>query len=662
MEPQTILVVDDDLDVREILHDILKTKGYRPLTVSTGEAALASLTQQPGVALIDVKLKESSGLDVMRKIKERAPNIECIVLTGHASQTSAIQAVNLGAYSYIVKPYEMDQLLLTIRRAMEKHTTKKTIVEQEHYFRSLLHNIHEDILVIDPNYRIVDVNRPILLTTGHHREDIIGRRCFEALHHYNMPCDDDNNPCYLQTVFETGKPQNFHHRHPQDDEEEIWIDILLSPLRNEAGEVTHVLEAMRDLTDLMEAQEELRESERRYRLLAETAQDMIIIHDLEGQISYVNQAVVRALGLAKEEILGTTITQFIPTSELATLHQRRAQRAGGDRERLRYETEFVSREGRRTPVEVVSSPMLQDHEIQNVLIVARDISERKEAEAELQRHRERLEEIIAERTGELEARVSEVERLNKAMTNLLEDLQASNRRLERTSARLKAVNEELNDFAYVVSHDLKAPLRGITQLSNWLITDHAGDLNEDGLRMLNLLMGRAKRMHDLIEGILRYSRVGRVQERRKEIDLNALVADILDLLAPPDHIEVTVASELPTVWGEETRFRQVFQNLLSNAIKFLDKPRGRIALQSTDQGDVWRFSVTDNGPGIAAKYYDKVFQMFQTLAPRDEYESTGVGLPLVKKIVESWGGQIWLESTVGEGSTFYFTVPKSGEA
>jgi signal transduction histidine kinase len=248
------------------------------------------------------------------------------------------------------------------------------------------------------------------------------------------------------------------------------------------------------------------------------------------------------------------------------------------------------------------------------------------------------------------------------MTNLLEDLQASNRRLERTSAQLKAANEELNDFAYVVSHDLKAPLRGIIQLSNWLSDDYADALDAEGQEMLGLMVGRARRMHDLIEGILQYSRVGRIHEREKEIDLNALVRDVLDLLAPSEDITVEIPSNMPTLRGAETRFRQVFQNLLSNAFKFLDKPQGQVTIICEEQDGAWLFGVADNGPGIAEKYYDKVFQMFQTLAPRDEYESTGVGLALVKKIVETWGGRIWLDSTVGEGSTFYFTFPKTADA
>lgn len=662
MSSESILIVDDDRNIRKTLSDVLRTKGYHPITAQTTEAVLDNLSEEPALALIDIRLEEGSGLDLIQNINERSPDTECIVLTGYASQASAIQAVNLGAYSYIEKPFDMEHLLLTIQRALEKRAARRATIEQERYFRSLLENIQEDILVIDQNYYIVDVNRDELLTTGHSRDEIVGKRCFEVLHQQNIPCADQSERCQLLTVFETGETRSFHHLHKKKDGEEIWVDILLSPLRNEDGEITHVLEAMRDVTDMMEMQANLRQSERRYRLLAETAQDMIIIHDLTGSISYFNEAALQSLGYDRQEILGASVTQFLPQSEIPTLQERRAQREQGNRERFRYETEIIDSDGTHIPIEVVASPIVQEGKIESILLVARDITQRKKTEAELRNYQERLEDAIAERTNELQERVSDVERLNRAMTNLLEDLQASNRRLERTSAQLKAANEELNDFAYVVSHDLKAPLRGIIQLSNWLSDDYADALDAEGQEMLGLMVGRARRMHDLIEGILQYSRVGRIHEREKEIDLNALVRDVLDLLAPSEDITVEIPSNMPTLRGAETRFRQVFQNLLSNAFKFLDKPQGQVTIICEEQDGAWLFGVADNGPGIAEKYYDKVFQMFQTLAPRDEYESTGVGLALVKKIVETWGGRIWLDSTVGEGSTFYFTFPKTADA
>jgi signal transduction histidine kinase len=133
------------------------------------------------------------------------------------------------------------------------------------------------------------------------------------------------------------------------------------------------------------------------------------------------------------------------------------------------------------------------------------------------------------------------------------------------------------------------------------------------------------------------------------------------MIAPPDHIRVTVDDGLPTIEGEKTRLTQVFQNLLSNAVKFMDKPQGTIHVGCVAEGDFWKFRVADNGPGIEEKHFERIFRIFQTLAPKDEYESTGVGLALVKKIVEMYNGRVWVESEVGRGSTFFFTFPQKGQ-
>lgn len=166
-------------------------------------------------------------------------------------------------------------------------------------------------------------------------------------------------------------------------------------------------------------------------------------------------------------------------------------------------------------------------------------------------------------------------------------------------------------------------------------------------------------MDNLINGILQYSRVGQVKEKMIAVDLDQLVREVIDLLSPPANIVVTIENTLPTVMAEPTRIEQVFQNLLSNAIKYMDKPQGEIRIACSSEGKQWKFLITDNGPGIELRHFERIFQLFQTLVPRDRVEGTGVGLSLVKKIVEMYGGKIWLESKVGEGSTFFFTLPKT---
>lgn len=220
------------------------------------------------------------------------------------------------------------------------------------------------------------------------------------------------------------------------------------------------------------------------------------------------------------------------------------------------------------------------------------------------------------------------------------------------------INRELSDFASIVSHDLKAPLRGIKTLAEWIMTDNRERLTEDGREQMELLSSRVDRMHNLIEGVLEYSRVGREKERRAVIHLNDLVPEIWDMISAPETISFTVEAELPDIQCEHTRISQVFQNLLSNAAKYMDKPEGYVTVDCVDQGRSWQFSVADNGPGIEQRHFEKIFKMFQTLNARDGFESTGVGLTVVKKIVEMYGGKIWVESEVGKGTTFCFTLPK----
>ena len=228
-------------------------------------------------------------------------------------------------------------------------------------------------------------------------------------------------------------------------------------------------------------------------------------------------------------------------------------------------------------------------------------------------------------------------------------------------AKLAAANRELKDFAYVVSHDLKAPLRGIVSIADWLQKDFGDSLADEGQEMLQLLDSRVRRMDSMIDGILQYSRVGRLREQTQAVDLNQVVAGVIEAIAPPAGIQIAVETALPTLQLEQNRIYQVFQNLISNAVKYMGKPEGRIGIGHSSTGNHWQFYVKDTGIGINERHFEQIFQIFKTLKPRDQVESSGVGLAIVKKIVELYGGQIQVSSTVGQGSTFSFTLPKVSE-
>jgi signal transduction histidine kinase len=220
------------------------------------------------------------------------------------------------------------------------------------------------------------------------------------------------------------------------------------------------------------------------------------------------------------------------------------------------------------------------------------------------------------------------------------------------------INKELKDFASIVSHDLKAPLRGIKSLATWILDDCSDKLGEQGNEQMNLLLGRVERMYNLIDGVLQYSRAGRTEEKIVQVNLNDFIPEAIDMLVPPQNISITIENTLPVIECAETHVMQLFQNLLSNAIKYMDKPRGLIKIGCVEQDGFWKFSITDNGPGIEEKHFDKIFKMFQALSVSEDFEGTGVGLTITKKIVELYGGNIWVESGIGKGSTFFFTLPK----
>lgn len=268
---------------------------------------------------------------------------------------------------------------------------------------------------------------------------------------------------------------------------------------------------------------------------------------------------------------------------------------------------------------------------------------------------------IQQRDGEL---LNVNERLEFRVKEKTADLIIANKQLEQLNMELKATvsklttaNKELSDFAHVAAHDLKAPLRAIGSLAGIISEDYADKLDEQGKKHLDLLVKRTERMSELINGILRYSEVGKVASEKEKVDLNKVVNDVISSLDPSKNIEITVRNSLPVIIAEKTRMAQIFQNLLSNAIKYMDKPNGLIQIGCSVEEGFWKFYIKDNGPGIDEKYYDKIFVIFQTLTRRDELEGTGIGLSMVKKIVELYAGKVWVESTVGLGSTFFFTLP-----
>lgn len=230
--------------------------------------------------------------------------------------------------------------------------------------------------------------------------------------------------------------------------------------------------------------------------------------------------------------------------------------------------------------------------------------------------------------------------------------------LARTTRLLERSNAELDQFAYIASHDLKAPLRGISNLSTWIEEDLGEALGGETAHHMQLLRNRVQRLENLIDAVLAYSRAGRDGHASEQVDTGRLVAETVDLLAPGDRISVEIAPDMPVLSTAPVPLRQVFQNLIHNAIRHGDDAETLVRVGWREASDAYEFWVADNGPGIAPEYQHKIWGIFQTLKSRDELEGTGIGLSLVKKIVEARGGSVRVESTEGQGATFYFTWPR----
>jgi signal transduction histidine kinase len=253
----------------------------------------------------------------------------------------------------------------------------------------------------------------------------------------------------------------------------------------------------------------------------------------------------------------------------------------------------------------------------------------------------------------------EVGKLGIAFNNMLQRLDKSRNELIKYSEQLKKQNEELNQFSYVVSHDLKAPLRAIFKLSEWIEEDLGTFIPEETKKNMKILRGRVFRLEALINGLLQYSKIGRVNFPIEKSDVHSILRETIELLNPPAHIKIHIQKNMPVFNTKKLLLQQVFLNLISNAIKYNDKAEGVVEVSVKEAGNFYQFAVKDNGLGIEKAYHEKIFEIFQTLHARDNVEATGVGLSIIKKSVEDMGGQIQLNSEEKKGSEFIFTWPKA---
>jgi len=375
---------------------------------------------------------------------------------------------------------------------------------------------------------------------------------------------------------------------------------------------------LNDITERKLAEAALQASEGNYRALFEGANDGIFITNDQGIYVDVNDSACRLSGYARHELLGRHLRDLTPPADWVELDADRQILLAGNTQISEWQ--LLRKDGTTLPVEV-SASQLSDGRWQAFV---RDITERKQTDAVLRELNATLEQRVAERTIELERS-----------------------------------NAELDRFAYIASHDLRSPLRAIDNLAGWISEDAAAVLPEPSQVHLSKLRGRIRRMDTLLNDLLDYSRAGRHHHPVEPVDSALLLRDIVELLAPPPGFVIERRDHLPLLMSERIPLETVFRNLIDNAIKHHHQPAtGRVVISSQEQENFIEFSVADNGPGIDAPFYERIFEIFQTLQPRDQVEGSGMGLSIVKRLVESRGGVVTVHSTLGEGATFVFTWPK----
>jgi len=485
------------------------------------------------------------------------------------------------------------------------------------YARSLIEASLDPLVTISPEGKISDVNRATEDATGLSRAELIGT---DFADYFTEP--EKARVGYRRVLAEgyvRDYPLTLRHRSG------LSIEVLYnaSVYRNERGDLQGVFAAARDVTMRKQMEEALRRSEQSLRSLIEASLDPLVTISPDGKITDVNRATEEATGIARERLVGTDFADYFTEPEKARAGYQQVLARGQVRD-----YPLTVRHGSGRTIDVLYNASVYRNEageLQGVFAAARDVTLRRRLEEEVRRHRDQLERLVQERTAELEA-----------------------------------AYKELEGFSYSVSHDLRTPLRAIDGFSRVLLEEHREQLDEEGRRLLSVVRESTARMSRLIDEMLAFSRMGRVQMSVADVDMRTLARAVYEELAaaaPARDLRLEVGA-LPSARGDKVMLRQVLANLLDNAVKFSrSRTPAVIEVGGRTEGGRHLYYVKDNGVGFDMQYAGKLFGVFQRLHAPGEFEGTGIGLALVKRIVVRHGGSVWAEGCPGEGATFHFALP-----
>ncbi|HXN71363.1 MAG TPA: PAS domain S-box protein [Candidatus Acidoferrales bacterium] len=497
---------------------------------------------------------------------------------------------------------------ISVRKAAERH-----LAQMEGRYRGLLEAAPDAMVVVNQGGEIVLLNVQAEKRFGYRRDELVGQKLkniipegfAERLIADALRSDEDALAQQIGTGIELSGRRK--------DGTEFPIEIMLSPL--ESAEGILVTAAIRDITVRKEAERHVARMEGRYRGLLEAAPDAMVVVNHDGEIVLLNVQAEKQFGYRRDELIGQKVTNIIPegfaerlvADALRSVEDALAQQIGTG-----IELTARRKDGSEFPIEIMLSPL---ESAEGILVTAavRDIATRKKAEADL---------------------LQKVEELNRS-------------------------NEELGQFAYIASHDLQEPLRMVASYTQLLSRRYKGKLDADADEFISFAVDGASRMQRLIQDLLTFSRVGTIGRDLKATSSEDAFHRALINLAGSIQLSGAVVTHdpLPNVQADEMQLVQLFQNLVGNAIKYQSPGIPRVHISAVRNGDKrWMFSVKDNGLGIDPQYFERIFGMFQRLHKREEFEGTGIGLAICKKIVERHGGTISVESQPGQGSTFRFAL------
>ena len=491
--------------------------------------------------------------------------------------------------------------------------------ESEERFRQAVDHFPYAFVIYDRERRIQFINAQGARQSGHAEEQMLGHN------------DEELFPPEVTAPYLPALCQCAASRQPQRLSCTISMpgrrsDVIINyiPLLDADGEIRQILGITHDVTEIKRAAEALRQSERRIRAMLENVNLVAMTLDTDGSLTFCNNYLLQLTGWSREESLGRNWFEvFVPADARPEVEGVFRESVISGRMPPHYENEIVTRHGERRLI-AWNNTVLHDSKgtFVGCMSIGEDITERKKAEEQVRRLNAELEQRVRERTAELEA-----------------------------------ANKELEAFGYSVSHDLRAPLRHIEGFIRAFEEDHGANLAPEALHYMQRVKAGSKRMGELIDALLMLSRVGRAALHAREVDLATLARTVFAERRPSDHEIELVIGELPAVRGDPTLLHQLLDNLIDNAVKFTrSTAKARIEVGARGVDDEVVFYVADNGVGFDAHYAGKLFGVFQRLHRQHEFEGTGIGLSIAKRIVEKHGGRIWAEATPDAGATFFFTL------